>query len=206
MDQTISIMGEPNCAKLIDFIPQIKATTVSVPKSVSLVITNSCTPSPKVLTVGTRYNKRVVECRMALAAMAIKADKCDLFEDCKYKTFRDLQDDLGFSFEQMLKLVEESFSRKSEYTPQMISKEFDVEDPFIIVRDVPHYLEVKNRNASFDLYKRAFHVLSEAKRVHDFKKVCEDDSLDEETKVTRLGELMNQSQESCKDLYDCSSE
>jgi galactokinase len=73
MDQTISIMGEMGIAKHIDFIPCIKTTTVKVPSSVCLVIGNSCTPSPKLLTLGTRYNKRVVECRFALAAMSLKA-------------------------------------------------------------------------------------------------------------------------------------
>jgi N-acetylgalactosamine kinase len=90
MDQTISIMGQIGTAKLIDFIPCIKATNVNIPSSVSLVIANSVTPSPKLLTVGTRYNKRVVECRFGVAAMALAADKCNFFEECKYKTFESL--------------------------------------------------------------------------------------------------------------------
>jgi galactokinase len=87
MDQTISIMGEKGTAKLIDFVPSIKTTTVKIPDSVCLVIGNSCTPSPKLLTLGTRYNKRVVECRFALSAMAIQAGKSESFLDCPYKTF-----------------------------------------------------------------------------------------------------------------------
>mmetsp|Transcript_15689 Transcript_15689/g.24081 ORF Transcript_15689/g.24081 Transcript_15689/m.24081 type:complete len:150 (+) Transcript_15689:448-897(+) len=91
MDQTISIMGEMGTAKLIDFNPALKTTNVKIPDSVSLVIANSCTPSPKLLTLGTRYNKRVVECRFALAAMALKAGKIENFEDCTFKTFYELQ-------------------------------------------------------------------------------------------------------------------
>ena len=87
MDQTISIMGEMGCAKLIDFVPNIKTTTVKIPDSVCLVIGNSCTASPKLLTLGTRYNKRVVECRFALAAMSMKAGTCDSFLECPFKTF-----------------------------------------------------------------------------------------------------------------------
>jgi galactokinase len=117
MDQTISIMGEKGNAKLIDFVPAIKTTSVKVPDSVCLVIGNSCTPSPKLLTLGTRYNKRVVECRFALAAMALKAGKIENFEDCTYKTFEQLQTEMGYSFEQMIELAGESFSSKSEYTP-----------------------------------------------------------------------------------------
>jgi len=117
MDQTISIMGELGCAKLVDFNPSIKTTTVKIPDSVVMVIGNSCTPSPKLMTLGTRYNKRVVECRFALAAMAMKAGKSENFEDCPYKTFYELQQDLKYSFEQMIELVNSAFSSKSEYTP-----------------------------------------------------------------------------------------
>mmetsp|Transcript_11333 Transcript_11333/g.19092 ORF Transcript_11333/g.19092 Transcript_11333/m.19092 type:complete len:218 (+) Transcript_11333:244-897(+) len=88
MDQTISIMAEQGCAKLIDFIPDITATTVKIPESVCLVIANSLTPSPKLLTLGTRYNKRVVECRFALAAMALRAGKAPSFDECSLKTFQ----------------------------------------------------------------------------------------------------------------------
>jgi len=73
-------------AKLIDFVPELKATDVHVPDSVCLVIANSCTPSPKLLTLGTRYNKRVVECRIGVAAMALHTGLADSFEECKYKT------------------------------------------------------------------------------------------------------------------------
>ena len=105
----------------------------------------------------------------------------------------------------MIELCNDSFSSKDAYTPAKISREFEVEDPFEIVESVPHVYEVKQQNASFDLYKRAYHVLTEAKRVHDFKATCESD-MDEDSKVEKLGKLMNESQFSCKLYYDCSSE
>ena len=88
MDQTISIMGQFNKAKLIDFVPSLKANDVSVPSSVSLVIANSLTPSAKILTVGTRYNKRVVECRFGVALLAIKTGVSTGFLECPVKTFQ----------------------------------------------------------------------------------------------------------------------
>lgn len=75
-------MGELGVAKLIEFIPKIELFDVKVPQSCALVIANSVTPSAKIATVGTRYNKRVVECRFALAAMALKAGKIENFEEC----------------------------------------------------------------------------------------------------------------------------
>jgi galactokinase len=88
MDQTISIMGKMNTAKLIDFVPSLKATDVKIPESVSLVIANSLTPSPKLLTLGTRYNKRVVECRFGVAIMALKKKLVKDYMSCPYTTFQ----------------------------------------------------------------------------------------------------------------------
>lgn len=56
------------------------------------------------------------------------------------------------------------------------------------------------------MYERSYHVFSESKRVYDFKTICDDNILEEESKVKKLGELMNDSHFSCRDLYECSSE
>ena len=61
-----------------------------MPESVALVIANSLTPSPKLLTLGTRYNKRVVECRFATAILALKLKRCATFLECQFKTFQEL--------------------------------------------------------------------------------------------------------------------
>lgn len=53
----------------------------------------------------------------------------------------------------------------------------------------------------FKLHQRAKHVYGEAARVVRFKSVC--DSASAEC-VELLGELMNRSHESCRDLYECS--
>jgi galactokinase len=84
---------------LIEFNPALKAIDVQVPASVSLVIANSLTPSPKLLTVGTRYNKRVVECRFGLLIIALKLGKAETYEEVKFKNYYELQTHLGFTFE-----------------------------------------------------------------------------------------------------------
>mmetsp|Transcript_11333 Transcript_11333/g.19093 ORF Transcript_11333/g.19093 Transcript_11333/m.19093 type:complete len:113 (+) Transcript_11333:931-1269(+) len=106
----------------------------------------------------------------------------------------------------MLDLVEKTFESKSEYTPQKIMSKFGSSDPFKIVQDVPYVNEVQTRNASFDIYLRAKHVLSEAKRVFEFRDLCNDESIDDEAKILKLGQLMNDSHASCRDNYDCSSD
>lgn len=192
-------------AKHIDFIPELKATTVKVPESVSLVVANSCTPSPKLLTLGTRYNKRVVECKWAVSVMALAAGVSEGFNSCPFATFQELQAKLNYTLDQMISLADTAFTRKGEWTVQMMTKDFGIEDPFDLVRDIPHIEEVQKKNASFHLYRRAHHVLTEAKRVESFKELCGAD-LDEEEKVTQLGAMMNESHFSCRDYYECSSE
>ena len=54
-------------------MPKLAAEDVNVPDSVSLVVANSLTPAAKILTLGKHYNKRVVECRFAVAILALRA-------------------------------------------------------------------------------------------------------------------------------------
>lgn len=59
----------------------------------------------------------------------------------------------------------------------------------------------------FQLYKRSKHVFSEALHVLQFRKVCLDASAADSWTpqvVQQLGDLMNASQESCDQLYECS--
>lgn len=91
MDQTISIFGEKDIAKLIEFNPTLRAIDVKVPSNVILVIANSLTPSPKLLTVGTRYNKRVVECRFGLLILTLKLNLVTSAEEVQFKNFYELQ-------------------------------------------------------------------------------------------------------------------
>uniref|UniRef100_A0A5F8GWY4 Galactokinase 2 n=1 Tax=Monodelphis domestica TaxID=13616 RepID=A0A5F8GWY4_MONDO len=53
----------------------------------------------------------------------------------------------------------------------------------------------------FKLYQRAKHVFSEAARVLQFKKICEEAPANS---IQLLGDLMNQSHVSCRTLYECS--
>ncbi|EIN10114.1 Galactokinase [Punctularia strigosozonata HHB-11173 SS5] len=57
----------------------------------------------------------------------------------------------------------------------------------------------------FQLYKRAKHVFDEAWRVLEFRDVCRQSSGQSlEATLTKMGELMNESQSSCAELFECS--
>jgi len=54
----------------------------------------------------------------------------------------------------------------------------------------------------FELFARAHHVFSESLRVHQFKAICDRPAYAGQLKD--LGDLMNASQKSCKEHFNCS--
>lgn len=56
----------------------------------------------------------------------------------------------------------------------------------------------------FRLHQRAKHVFGEALRVIQFREVCEHPPSSSDEIFKALGDLMNASQDSCRDLYNCS--
>lgn len=58
-------------------------------------------------------------------------------------------------------------------------------------------------NKTFRIHEAALHVFSEAQRVVEFTRIC-NSHLPQTDKMKLLGQLMNESQASCRDLYECS--
>lgn len=71
MDQTCSVLGKLDKALYIQFNP-IRAEPIQLPSGLKFVICNSLTQSAKMLTLSSRYNMRVCECRMALKMLLKK--------------------------------------------------------------------------------------------------------------------------------------
>lgn len=141
MDQTISIFAELNKAKLIEFNPELKAIDVKIPECVSLVIANSLTPSPKLLTVGTRYNKRVVECRFGLLILSLKLEKAESYDKVPFKNLYELQTNLGSSFDEMSQLCNLHL-KKGGYSIDDVKKALNVADLSSVLKDIPYFSEV----------------------------------------------------------------
>ena len=70
MDQAISVLGQRGQAKLVEFNP-VRASPVSLPAGHTFVIANCLAVSEKAVSAATQYNYRVVECRLAAAALAV---------------------------------------------------------------------------------------------------------------------------------------
>lgn len=190
MDQSISFLAERGTAKLIEFQP-LRATDVKLPDRAVFVISNCCVEMNKA--ASSHYNIRVVECRIAtkMLAQARGLDPCRLLKLVQVQT------ELKASLEEMLALVEEVL-HPEPYSREEICKALGVTaEQFsteLLSANTQHVMH-------FKLYQRAKHVYGEAARVMRFKSVCDSEPAES---VGLLGDLMNQSHASCRDLYECS--
>jgi len=200
MDQAISLLGEKGSALRIDFNP-LCSHKVALPAGCSFVIADSLTPSPKMLTLATRYNKRVVECRLAVALIQHNLGILKPIDDPKaLKTLKQFQDQQGLDLDDLEALIIEHLDQPT-YTHSTLQTVFNTTEIMPFVSDIPYSDTVLLQNTEFKLRQRALHVVQEAKRVLMFHKACVD-----QTGPEVLGSLMNASHESCKTLYECSSE
>ncbi|KAE8617826.1 hypothetical protein XENTR_v10009206 [Xenopus tropicalis] len=190
MDQSISFLAEEGTAKLIEFSP-LRSTDVKLPAGAVFVIANSCVEMNKAAT--SHFNIRVMECRLATKVIA-KAKGLDWKNLMK---LGDLQAKLGVSFEDIMAVVEEILH------PEPYTREEICECLGMSLEELCEKILSQNTQdvATFRLYQRAKHVYSEAARVLAFKKVCDEAPANA---VHLLGDLMNQSHVSCRDMYECS--
>uniref|UniRef100_A0A3B4CCB2 Galactokinase 2 n=1 Tax=Pygocentrus nattereri TaxID=42514 RepID=A0A3B4CCB2_PYGNA len=190
MDQSISFLAEEGTAKLIEFNP-LRATDVKLPDGAVFVIANSCVEMNKA--ASSHFNIRVVECRIATKILA----KTRGLEWSGLQKLGVLQIELGLSLDKMLDVVEKVF-HPEPYSREEICKLLEITTEQLC----NNILSANTQHVThFKLYQRARHVYSEAARVLQFKAVC-DSSPD--GAVLQLGNLMNQSHASCRDLYECS--
>ncbi|KAJ8247843.1 hypothetical protein GJAV_G00251150 [Gymnothorax javanicus] len=190
MDQSISFLAEEGTAKLIEFNP-LRSTDVKLPGDAVFVIANCCVEMNKAAT--SHYNIRVVECRMATKLLA----KSKGLDWSRLMKLGELQAELNVSLEEMVQIVEEVLH------PEPYSREEVCQHLGITVECLCKDILSPNTQhvTHFKLYQRAKHVYSEADRVLRFKGVCDRAA---DGAVQELGELMNESHASCRDLYECS--
>ncbi|KAI3371207.1 hypothetical protein L3Q82_023833, partial [Scortum barcoo] len=190
MDQSISFLAERGTAKLIDFQP-LRATDVKLPDGAVFVISNCCVEMNKA--ASSHFNIRVVECRIATKMLA----QSQGLDSKRLLKLAQVQEELKVSLEEMLALVDEvlhpePYSREEVCKALgLTSEQFSTE---LLSANTQHMTH-------FKLHQRAKHVYGEAARVLQFKSVCDSEPAES---VRLLGDLMNQSHVSCRDLYECS--
>jgi len=205
MDQAIEVLAKKGSAKLIEFGP-LRATDVSLPVGAKFVIANSTAECNKAdVNGGSKFNVRVVECRMAAKVLG-KSMKIEGWKSIS--KLGDLQAAAEKSLWEMMSVVKETL-HEEPYTKDEIVQMLELGSPRELEELVNMADDSVRRVSTFELFKRAFHVFSEAKRVYDFKQVCDTAASSEDDSGTgdalkRLGKLMYESHDSCAKNYDCS--
>jgi len=206
MDQASICLSSPGTAQHINFNP-LTSKEVQLPSSARFVLANTFRTAPKAVSAATHYNMRVFECRVAILILMKALKKEVPIADVYKLNLKKTQDELGVSFKDLEKLIEEHL-HQHPYTLSEVEACIGAE-----------YLEalltsqigrgVWQHNTSFELYRRVAHVLSEAQRVDQFVRVCDttavkENQTTEEAVLTELGKLMDGSDESLTTLFDCS--
>ncbi|EPE09078.1 galactokinase [Ophiostoma piceae UAMH 11346] len=215
MDQSASVFSLAGSALFVTFTPTLTARPVFFPETkpeLCFLIAQSFVTANKFVTGPIHYNLRVVECTLAAAYLnavanppgtALRADNGPLgvslhgfqqayfgAESSKTKSQKEqLQD---------LLVVTEKYLPDDGYTREQIAAALNTTIDDLNARYMARF---PVRAEQFKLRQRATHVFSEALRVLEFMELLESGSTDINSK---LGDLMNATQTSCRELYECS--
>ncbi|CAI4211887.1 unnamed protein product [Parascedosporium putredinis] len=216
MDQSASVFSNRGSAVHVEFVPSLKATPVSFPETspqLTFLIAQSYVTSEKQVTGPIHYNLRVAECSLAAAYLnavtnapgtTLPADNSPL--GISLSTFGATQKTTPQDLDALIRLVEEKLPKTEGYTREEIAHVLG-----ITVADLEARFTTKFpvRASHFMLRQRALHVFSEARRVQRFTELLAASSAEgagpaPATLSLDLGALLNETQDSCRDLYDCS--
>lgn len=225
MDQSASVFSLRGSATYVSFVPKLEANPIKFPEvepEFSFVIAQSFVAADKHTSGPVCYNLRVVECTLAAAVLAkIFALKTPLPRDSSplSTSLRGFHDtfiaekghiesspseetpSLEAQLTRLASMVEDYLPQEEGYTREQISFFLDIS-----VEELhQHYMsKFPVRAERFMLRQRALHVFKEAKRVLQFTQLLSTPPSGTSSLLEELGALMNETQKSCKDDYECS--
>ncbi|XP_026462156.1 N-acetylgalactosamine kinase-like [Ctenocephalides felis] len=196
MDQAIAFLGQKGCASYIEFNP-LTAQAVELPNEATFVIAHSLHEANKA--ANQNYNIRVIECQLASKIIA----KHQNLSWKEIQTPKQLQDALKIDLPQMITLCDQILT-KEIYSREDICELLEISQKSFL----ENLLTPKVRNLLFEfkLRQRALHVFNEAYRVTKFKEICSSKDDKSKNNLEKLGQLMKESHDSLKSLYECSHE
>ncbi|TIC74005.1 Galactokinase [Wallemia mellicola] len=224
MDQAASVISTPAAALYVQFYPNLAGEPVPIPKTqpeISFVIANTLVTSDKATTAKFNYNLRVVE---TLAGASLLAKRLGMNYKPKDKVaYRQVVSDLAGgehsltgagvnksditaslrqAFKDALDAIEKHLGNSAERDglteEELIAALGISKEEFA---EIYLKLAVEPIGGKYRLHIRAKHILEEALRVLEFRKTIETET---ESLPKALGEIMNKSQESCRDQFGCS--
>ncbi|KAH6880117.1 ribosomal protein S5 domain 2-type protein [Thelonectria olida] len=229
MDQAASVFSEQGSALLVSFSPDLTAQPVKFPPTrpeLCFVIVQSFVTSNKQVTGPIHYNLRVVEVSIAAAylnavlnpaGVELPEDAGPLgvslmgFHDAFFRNHSGEGDAAAKTLskeeelEKLLAVTKETLTQEEGYTREEVAKVLNISVPDLEARFMSR---LPVRAERFKLRQRAIHVFSEALRVLRFLTLLERPLHTGASDTTgynqQLGDLLNETQDSCRDLYECS--
>jgi len=198
MDQAASLMSRSGTALKIDFFP-LRVTPAPLPAGYAFVAANSLVTAAKTEEALDKYNRRPIECRLAVAVLRAKlADK--FRREIPLERLGDLASSHMGLPPHKLRLAAEQILHQAPYTLAEIAGILhrtpeQTAQAYCLRRDGTVFPQPAD---GFKLHARFRHVLEEGERVERALSALQ------EGQVAELGRLMNQSHESCRDLYEIS--
>ncbi len=189
MDQAVSLLARPQHALRIDFFP-LRARPVRLPADMAVVVCHSLVRAEKSAGARAAYNQRVLECRLACAALErVLGDRLP----GPLGTLGDLS--RHFPGQPLLEFAEALAERLPD-RPLSLAEiaAYLGTDPADLCREG----EVADTERRFTLVRRTRHVLTEADRVNAAEPLLESGDL------AAFGALMLASHESCRRDYEVS--
>ncbi|KAF3767042.1 Galactokinase [Cryphonectria parasitica EP155] len=229
MDQSASVFSERGSALFVSFSPSLSARTVSFPHTnpeLCFVIAQSFVAADKFVTGPIHYNLRVVECSLAAAYLnavlnpkgtKLPTDAAPLgvslrgFHDTYFASHPEAAAKASSAESQLSELIsltESTLDRKEGYTREEIASALGTT---VDELNVAFTSKFPVRADRFKLRQRALHVFREALRVLRFMALLEDPAAasatgggDTTAYNQQLGALLNETQDSCREDYECS--
>jgi len=198
MDQAISLMGRPDTALKIGFFP-LQAEPVRLPGGCRFVVANSLVRADKGAGAQDLYNRRPIECRLAVALLA-GAFARRLGREVPIGRLGDLrQDRLGLAQGEIDALAGAALHPQpyslGEIAGALGLSPEQTARTYCRRRDGSIFPEPAD---GFKLHARFRHVTEEGRQVEEAAAALR------EGEVESFGSLMNASHASCRDLYEIS--
>lgn len=217
MDQAASIFSKRGYLLYTQFYPAFVANHVAIPKAadeITFLMAQSFVTSNKADTAPRHYNLRVAECTLAAVILA-KSFEVTLPKDnsslgYSLRNFQNqlmtkegrLGDPLEYQIDSVIQATQDLFTKEEGYTREEMAQLLSISVPELESSFLSAFPVQAER---FQLRQRALHCFKEARRVLDFKACLSNAKELDEKRIHYLGQLLNESQESCRVAYDCSA-
>lgn len=226
MDQSASVFPVQGSALYVSFVPKLSAKNIPFPElksPLTFVIAQSFVAADKHVTAPVCYNLRVVEVTLAALVLSrifgvkeLPTDAGPLgvslrgFHDAFKHEKEGIPNNRAVSKQEFQKQLQDLVQKVGDYLPQedgytrqQISEILGMSIPDL---EEKYMKKFPIRAEKFKLRQRALHVFSEAARVLQFMDLLSapppETEKDNTDLLKALGELMNETQESCRDIYD----